>query len=471
MIILIMSEPRGSLADKIFELDVDALLCVTPDNVHLRTPSSGIVSGEAIEAPNPINTDLPAIKEQLLKAYPLIDRWVSKKQSVSSTIELMLEYTSRLIRVISNHRPHCGVLETGAPHHLFSYCLDVALNYLRIPVYYLYGNAIDGRCTIVKGIEKISTVAVTDYSAANAVNDLISQVQREASYTPLDSLESLAPSWHAQPVSAIYLRLRQAASRCYRRFRNQVDRSLQADPINLCLPPITLWELFWIIKAHYEYLRLIRAQEKFDTSQIESDDIVYVGHMMPEATSFPDSRDYPGEIDVLQDLKNRFPSSKIFYREHPAISIYSEFGHIHLQGLHKSPGFYQQLSRLGIELIEPSIHISELRETGCVFATKTGRVAIENSILGIPTIIYGFPFYGREMPFAIAIDKLDMVTDIHQLSLNMKLSGHPAQVVGEYLKNRFSGSVPNPGIGLIKKPEARPEFEEKVVQFISTLVC
>lgn len=470
MIILIMSEPQGSLADKILELDVNALLCVTPHNVHLRTISDGIVSGEAIEIPNSINADLPALKEQLLKAYPLIDRWVSKKQSVSSIIELMLEYTSRLIKVISNHRPHCAVLETGAPHHLFSYCLDVALNYLRIPAYYLYGNAIDGRCTVVKGIEKISTVAVTDYSAATAVNDLIAQVQRDASYTPLDSLQSLAPFWHAQPVYAIYIRLRQAAARCYFRLRNQVARSLKADSINLCLPPVTLWEHFWIIKAHHTYLRLIRAQEKFDTSQVEPDDIVYVGHMMPEATSFPDSRDYPGEIDVLLDLRNRFPDSKIFYREHPAISIYSEFGHIHLQGLHKNSSFYRQLNRLGIELIEPSIHISKLRERGCIFATKTGRVAIENSILGIPTIIYGFPFYGRSMPLTFAIDDLESSANIKQIKSHAKGYTNPAQVVGDYLKIRFSGSIPNPGIGLGNSPDLRPAFENEIKKLLSLLL-
>lgn len=470
MIVLIMSEPQGSLADKLLQSDVDALLCVTQCNVHFRTLSDGIVSGEAIETSERIITDLPALKEQLLKAYPLIDRWVSKKQSVSTTIELMLEYTSRLIAVISNHRPHCAVLETGAPHHLFSYCLDVALNYLRIPAYYLYGNAIDGRCIVVKGIEKISPVAVTDYSAASAVNDLIAQVQRNASYTPLDSLQSLAPFWHAQPVYTLYIRLRQAAARCYFRRRNQVARSLQADSIKLCLPPVTLWDHFWIITAHYSYLRLIRAQEKFDISQVESDDIVYVGHMLPEATSFPDSRVYPGEIDVLLDLRNRFPDSKIFYREHPAISIYSEFGHIHLQGLHKNPFFYQQLNRLGIKVISPSIHISKLREKGCVFATKTGRVAIENSILGIPTLIYGFPFYGRSMPLTFAVDDLEGFGNVQQIKLNIKSYTNPAQVVGDYLKIRFSGSIPNPGIGLGKSSDLRAAFENEIKRFLSLLL-
>ena len=168
--------------------------------------------------------------------------------------------------------------------------------------------------------------------------------------------------------------------------------------------------------------------------------------MVPEATSFPDSFEYPSEIDVLIDLKIRFPNSKIFYREHPAIHIYGEYGHIHYQGLHKNLKFFQLLRTLNIHLINSKMHISNVRKKNCLFATKTGRVAIENSVLGRSTIVYGFPFYGFNLPGTVHISNLrgdESVSDIKQFS-TMKNAKYQ---ICKYLIGRFSGSIANPGIG------------------------
>ena len=469
MIVLVMSEPQGSLADGLLQSGVSTLLCVTESDIHFRNLSDGIISGEQIARPQAINTDLPALKAELLKAYPLIDRWASKRQSISTIVELLLEYTVTLIQVIGNHRPHCAVLETGAPHHLFSYSLDVALNFLGIPIHYLYGNAFDGRCIVFNGNDKKSITAVTDYSSAGIIDGYIAEIESNANYIPTDSTKSLTHFCHGRPTYAAYLYLKQVAARHYSRFKPRIGLS-QSRVIALSLPRLDFWDHCRIFKAHHVYLRLLKAQGRFDPKRVGPDDVVYVGHMVPEATSFPECPDYPGEIDVLLDLKDRFPNSKVFYREHPAIAIYSEFGHIHLQGLHKNPVFYHQLHRLGIEVIPPTIHISKIRERGCVFATKTGRVAVENSILGIPTLIYGFPFYGRHLPLTFNIvDLKDGITSqqIKSQAANYK---NPSQAVGNYLKKRFSGSIPNPGIGLGHSPELRPAFETNFIQLVSNLL-
>jgi hypothetical protein len=128
------------------------------------------------------------------------------------------------------------------------------------------------------------------------------------------------------------------------------------------------------------------------------------------------------------------------------------------------------MHRLGIEVIAPSIHISKIRERSCVFATKTGRVAIENSILGIPTLIYGCPFYGRNLPLTLSIDNLELGVNAEQIKSLVATFKNPSQVVGDYLKIRFSGSIPNPGIGLGDSPEMRPSFEAEVIKLISNLL-
>ena len=462
-----MSRPDGSLAEALLKSDVSALICVTQGDVHLRT-AAGTVSGSAIALPGHIDIDIPAIKAELLKAYPLIDRWVGRKQSISTTLELMLEYTTALIQIIGNHPPRFAVLETGAPHHLFSYCLDAALKYLGVPAYYLYGNAFDGRCLVVNGNEKTTLVKVSDYSAQAVIDGYIDQVQRNATYVPEDSTKSLAPLLHNWRPYAVYLYLKQVAAKRYGRLKSAAPDS-HTSTISLRLPYVGLWELLGILNAHRQYRRLMDSSGAFPASRIQAGDVVYVGHMVPEATSFPECPDYPGEIDVLIDLKNRFPDAKVFYREHPAIAIYAEFGHIHFQGLHKCPSFYQQLSRLGIEVISPGMHISKIRERGCLFATKTGRVAVENSVLGIPTLLYGFPFYGRDLPLTFHVRQLSArlaVQDIKALAAEV---ADPVAAVRSHLVTMFSGSIENPGIGLGSDASVRPRFEANLVRLVQRL--
>lgn len=467
MRVLIISQPDGTLADALMKSGVSALLCVTQSDVHLRS-AAGISSGTAIALSGLIEIDIPKIKTQLLKAYPLIDRWVSRKQSMSSTLELMLEYTAALIQIIGSHPPHFAVLETGAPHHLFTYCLDAALNYLGVPAYYLYGNAFDGRCLVVKGNEKTELVKVTDYSAQANIDSYIHQVQRNVTYVPADSSKSLAPLLHNWRPYAIYLYIKQVAAKHYARLKPAPSDS-RSSKISLCLPYVGLMELIRILNAHRQYRRLMHASGGFQAIRIQADDVVYVGHMLPEATSFPECPDYPGEIDVLIDLKNRFPKAKIFYREHPAIALYAEFGHIHFQGLHKSPAFYQQLTRLGIDVIDPGMHISKIRERGCLFATKTGRVAVENSVLGIPTLLYGFPFYGRNLPRAFHVNELAPKQSVQDIKARAANISEPVEAVRAHLVDMFSGSIENPGIGLGSDEGVRRLYEASLVQLVHHL--
>lgn len=468
MRILIISEPRCSLADFLLKSGVNSLVCVTQGDVHLRSGEGVVISGVDIDCPQKIEIRIPEIKAHLLKAYPLIDRWVSRRQSTSTSIGLLLEYTVSLIQIIGNHSPRVAVLETGAPHHLFTYCLDVALNYLGIRTFYLYGNALDGRCLVAEGNEKKRIVRISDYSAESAVDGYIKTIQKSATYTPADSTRSISPFLHKSALYASYLHFRYLIAKF---LHHMVEYRLPSNSsqINLRLPFFSFFEAASIFYEHKKYRELLIAQGDFKASQIQSNDIVYVGHMLPEATSFPESPDYPDEIDVLIDLKNRFPESKIYYREHPAIGIFSEFGHVHFQGLHKCPQFYHQLAHLGVGVVPPSMHISKIRDRGCLFATKTGRVAAENSILGMPTILYGFPFYGIDMPLTFHISKIPLqftVQNIKELAVSIP---NPESAVREYLNARFSGSIENPGISLSPNPSAQPAFQIDFLRLVNHL--
>lgn len=469
MRILVISEPVGSFADLLLKSGIRSLICVTPKNVHLRSRMGVAVSGKEIKCPKKIQINVPEIKKELVKAYPLIDRWVDKNQSISTTIALMLEYTTNLVQIIGNYPPRVAVLETGAPHHLFTYCLDVALNYLNVKVYYLYGNAYDGRCIVSEGNEKKGVVRVSDYSARDAVNKYMADVHRAVSYTPLYTTKAISNFRHKSQYIAVYLRARHLVGALFRQAKKARSIS-HGSEINLRLPQINFFHGLQILNAQAGYLKKLKHHVDFKSSIIEPSDIVYVGHMVPEATSCPESPDYPDELDVLIDLKSRFPESQIYYREHPAIEIFSQNGDVHFQGLHKCPAFYKQLGDLGIGIVPPWIHISGIRDRCCLFATKTGSVAVENSVLGIPTIVYGHPFYGSDLPLTFHISKIPSSSTVESIKTLAASILDPETAVKEYLIAMFSGSIENPAMGLdVPNPSVRPAFEISLLRLVNHL--
>lgn len=462
--ILITNEPDGDLANNLIEREKTRLVCVTQNDVYIRTADSIILGATLTISTQPL-IDLPIIRSELSKAYPLIDRWVDNKVSISTALEQMMEYTTRLIGVIEQHGPDFAVLETGAPHHLFTYCLDTALKYLSISAFYLYGNAFDLRCIIFRENDKQEHAIVSDYSADSVVEEYVRHVEENIDYKPQDSINSLSSFLNRQPTYAAYIHLKQKLATYYQK-HIKPSRNNNSLSIKLDLPTISFWHFLGLMQKQRAYQRLIKVSIPFDTKTIKSTDVVFAGHMIPEATSFPECPDYPGEIDILLDLKCRFPDAQIFYREHPAISLFSEENHIHFQGLHKNPVFYKQLQSIGIKIISPSTSISEIRKTQCLFATKTGRIAIENSILGLPTLIYGFPFYGAGIPGAVNIRSLSEEKTVQEIKWLVRRNNKSSSSVKEHLTKMFSGSISNPGIG-IKTNSQNDLFIEDIIRFVS----
>lgn len=311
-------------------------------------------------------------------------------------------------------------------------------------------------------------VKLTGYDATAVISEYIDSVRNNAKYIPADSTNSISAFSHKSALFALYLHARNNLSRLKKQYFERALNSSSAR-IEFKFPRIGFFQLFSILLAQIKYQKLIRSPSRIRPNCIQSNDVVYVGHMLPEATSFPESPNFPDEVDVLVDLKNRFPKSKIFYREHPAINIFSEFGHVHYQGLHKCPSFYEQLKVLDIGIIPANFHISELRERRCLFATKTGRVAIENSILGVQTIIYGNPFYGHDIPLTIPVLTLPSITSVEYIRSKVVEHTSGERGIKDSLVERFSGSIENPGISVSVEDASRVNFNVDFLKLVKHL--
>jgi len=117
--ILVMAKPNTAIVDSLVQTHFDEVICVNEDDVHIRFQSGDITSGSNIILRLPVEIDVVSIKKEILAAYPLIDRWVSYKKSLSTSVGELLDYTVSLIKVIGSYRPDFAILETGVPHHLW----------------------------------------------------------------------------------------------------------------------------------------------------------------------------------------------------------------------------------------------------------------------------------------------------------------------------------------------------------------
>lgn len=458
--VIVISTPNSQLVQTLLQNNIAKVICVNEQEVYFAS-KDGVTKENSFENKIKLDVSIPNIRAELVKAYPLFDRWISKSISFSSIVETCTIYTAALMNVIEREKVGFAILETGAPHHIFTYCLHVALKLTSRPNYYLYVNAIDQRLIVTEGIEKFDIIPITSYDATDEINQYIDDILNTCEYVPKDSQNTLAERKHNTPLYSIYLQCKHSLSGL--RKHNTLKNKFRLNYKN-----ISILENIALINKQKKYRSWLKSTSaKHEIELLGPEDIVYVGHMLPEATSFPDSIDYPGEIDVLLDLKLRFPRSRIFYREHPAINVFAEFGHIHYQGLHKNQEFYEDLQTLGILLVSNSTHMNELREKKCLFATKTGRVAIENSALGLHTIIYGYPFYGTKMPLTTHVTNVPF--GVNASDFNKKSSNsNQITALRKYLIDRFSHSIANPGIGMVTC-NSTDEYKNSLGTLVSTL--
>jgi hypothetical protein len=128
------------------------------------------------------------------------------------------------------------------------------------------------------------------------------------------------------------------------------------------------------------YLKLI-------DSLINEKKFVYFSlHFEPERTTNPDGGRFHNQFLAIQKIRNLVPDSiDIIVKEHPSQFYIKDKG-----SLGKSPFFYNLIKNIkGVRFVETSTHPISLIKKSVFVVTITGTVALEASILGKKSVIFG----------------------------------------------------------------------------------
>lgn len=189
-----------------------------------------------------------------------------------------------------------------------------------------------------------------------------------------------------------------------------------------------------------------------------------MAHLQPEATSFPEGGEWHNFIDIVVELKKKFPEMAILYKEHPASFYFSLLSRNSNVGIMRSPSYYGLLRQLGCIFVDENYH--DLHGSLAVHVTISGSVTLERSLQGLPTVVMGEPWY-KGVPGML---RLENVTN---LNFPLTFSNSIQSEAISFLDNLLSGKTFENRLLAINQngtENSKSEFLKEYKNFIESLI-
>ncbi|MBM4229345.1 MAG: hypothetical protein FJ184_01180 [Gammaproteobacteria bacterium] len=373
---------------------------------------------------NPLNyVDPVKIRSRLYKWLPVIYRWTPIGSDVEQTLSRAILQISCLVNEIKMYNVHFVLYHTAVPHHYDSMKMSIACELADVTQIFLYPNVFDGGLlpVIQRGGIPDRKICSWKRGAKDYSMTLQSYVnKREKGETPSTSdPQTKRANWWKESMCIavgylILLRLRVIASRVRRIILGKNDNYLQLKDYSF------VGHLFFLF-SQFSYLRLyersrLQRMPRFNLSDGKRQPIkvLIAAHYQPEATSFPEGWDYFDHLDIAIKIRSLGYADEIYYKEHYGTRFLIErFVGLTRVGLCRSRQYLKNLQDLGCVFLRSDhpipLHNEEYRNV--IPVTITGTIAIERSLLGLRTLVFGNPWY-KGLPGTIHINDIPTLHDI-----------------------------------------------------------
>jgi hypothetical protein len=129
--------------------------------------------------------------------------------------------------------------------------------------------------------------------------------------------------------------------------------------------------------------------------------IVLFANYQPEASSFPQARPLHNIVDLIVHLRASGVSVPIFYKEHPSMRFFYQFGRASVAASARSEEFYRTIEQLGCILVPFDFDLGA--KDAFLPLTYSGTVCIERSLIGLKTISLGRAWF-KGLPGVIPLE-------------------------------------------------------------------
>ena len=158
--------------------------------------------------------------------------------------------------------------------------------------------------------------------------------------------------------------------------------------------PINPYRLGFITRKKIDYKRISNLKKTLNVSiesySLDKSYVYFPLHFEPERTTNPDGDKFHDQILAILSLRKFLPNNiLIFVKEHPSQILVRSKG---ARG--RSPMFYDILKNIsGVKLISYKENSFKLLKNSLFSSTITGSVALESSLIGKKSLVFGSTWY------------------------------------------------------------------------------
>jgi hypothetical protein len=394
------------------------------------------------------------VMEELKNILPIFSRFYSSLTLLDSSLRQIAAQTISLAESLKNEGIQVIFMSTASSHHLETQILELAARISDIPQIFEY--YLPDTLDVLPFLQTqgISTRKILPYRYEH---------QFESKF-----LLSLKNEWKAP---------RDIALNSPPLYRSSYNYRLSQLKVALGYPLRMLGANGEFERRNDHYLGYIKLREELKLLKIQNEsfktlnqfltqdlakvqDLISLGsegnpalciyaQFQPEATTFPEGGKITNQIDLVAQIRALGHSEPILYLEHPATKGFSQGIKSNRVGVSRRTSYYETLRDLGCLFVDRSI-FREL-PSSIIPITMTGSIGLERSILGLNTIVSGFPWY-KGIPGTLTLqDGLAHLSDL--------ATYFDAQVAHDFLKDLIEFRA-YPSTPLLRSPDLFPEIEK-----------
>ena len=439
--------------------------------VYARGQTNFLINGEQIELNlryNKFLNKLPWVISELQQLTPLFSRHHDSMPYLELDLRTLAATVISLAENLQQREVECVVYCTPSSHHIYSQLCELACRLVGIVQIFQDGvtespflvpilqrNALEDSHVVNLNIEAsgVDEEKISEWLVSNKVTE--GRLKRKRRYYYFGKVDyKIAKSSFAYAVAKTMfgnLRIKQYTfrrwvSREYMILIGRQERSATRLTHMALYRRIELLlslrrALNYYRRRSFENLSILQQEWEYILGQRDYP-IVLFANYQPEASSFPQARPLHNIVDLIAHLRASGVKEPIFYKEHPSMKFFYQFGRASVASSARSEEFYKTIEQLGCILIPFDFDLGA--KNGFLPLTYSGTVCIERSLIGLRTISLGrawFKGLPGVIPLEIFLNKKDIINQDHVPQML-------AQEAREFLANLIKTSAfSNEGTG------------------------
>ena len=423
--------------------------------------------------------DAAKLRVELNWWSPMWARWIPKAHSYINFKDQSILIISKIIFGLKKHNISKVIFHTGIPHHLDTSFLSIACSQINIDSTFLYANVFDGRLLPIVHKNSIFNRKIIEFdiSKFDFYNDIIDDfIKNKLKGNVPDTPTAVIPEHHKSFWKSVFYISKFSFFKKLSKIKSLIIK--KPHDWTKFLPTRDFKDSLEILNIQRKFIRALKKEQlSLDKSisflKSKPNKIVIAAHFQPEATTFPEGGNYSNHLDIIIKIRSLGYKGEIAYKEHPASFLHGDdFLGITGVGINRSLSYLNNLKELGCIFLHHNTPIPiDLNNNNHIVCTITGTIAIERSLVGLKTLVFGEPWF-KGLPGTIHHSNIESINIIDEnwVESDLNIARESREFFLEKLNNKTIANCPGIGTGIILDDEVKMnQFKEEFSKLLTNI--